>query len=280
MHNGEFVRLVREALGIQQNDLAERIEVSPPALTRFEKGRSGLREENLLKIAAKLNLNPEYLLYGAGNPFLSPAADQPIKLFIPMEDKTLNLGLLEILLLQNDRATIMPVFPNYSVLNAIKSKRTVIGRDNARIFAVIMRDSTGNIFVLKEKGNQLFVFSEIFRLAEKIEQESPGKYFVIHSAPSAPANFTTIAEKILDWDNLSKNDLVRFIENGEALKHRRTLFLLFDIMQSQSDNPADRVWARGITEKLRKIKKDEIDSISRTIFPEIARILRERVRIE
>ena len=58
---GKRIKELREACGIKQFELAEMLEMEPSNLTRIENGYQFPKEENLSKIASKLNVDEKEL---------------------------------------------------------------------------------------------------------------------------------------------------------------------------------------------------------------------------
>ena len=75
---GERLKLIRKALGLTQEQLAQRLGVGKTALSMIETGRSRLSTRNKNILVQELNANPEWLESGKGemfnaNPALSSA---------------------------------------------------------------------------------------------------------------------------------------------------------------------------------------------------------------
>lgn len=61
---GERIRTRRKALGISQEDFAERIERVPKFCADIERGQTGMSIETMLSICSLLKLSPDQLLFG------------------------------------------------------------------------------------------------------------------------------------------------------------------------------------------------------------------------
>ena len=69
---GERLKFIRKLKGMTQTQLAKAIGVDQSAISQIERGDSkGANAENLLKIAAVLQTNPQWLLTGRGDKDLS-----------------------------------------------------------------------------------------------------------------------------------------------------------------------------------------------------------------
>jgi transcriptional regulator with XRE-family HTH domain len=62
---GTRIRTIRRERGLTQDALAERVGVSRSAVAQWETGRTGQLTGNLSRIAGALEVNVEYLMYGA-----------------------------------------------------------------------------------------------------------------------------------------------------------------------------------------------------------------------
>lgn len=59
---GNRMKKKRTELGLSQKDLAEQVEVTPPAINRFEKGEKSPSIDTLVKLAKILGVSTDYLL--------------------------------------------------------------------------------------------------------------------------------------------------------------------------------------------------------------------------
>ena len=71
--NGATVRVVREALGITQHDLAARAGLSQGALSHIESGKHGTTAETNRKLAEGMGVPLESITYPVGAPEPEPA---------------------------------------------------------------------------------------------------------------------------------------------------------------------------------------------------------------
>lgn len=65
---GERIRFQRKALGISQEDFAERIGRVPKFCADIERGQVGMSIETMLSICSLLKLTPNELLFGESTP--------------------------------------------------------------------------------------------------------------------------------------------------------------------------------------------------------------------
>ncbi len=61
---GARIQAVRRERGLTQDDFASRVGVSRSAVAQWETGRAGQVTGNLSRLAAVLDVNVEYLMYG------------------------------------------------------------------------------------------------------------------------------------------------------------------------------------------------------------------------
>lgn len=62
---GERIRSQRKALGLSQEDFAERIGRVPKFCADIERGQAGMSIDTMLKICSFLKISPDYLLAGS-----------------------------------------------------------------------------------------------------------------------------------------------------------------------------------------------------------------------
>lgn len=70
MNFGEKLILMREKLGFNQNDFAEKIELAPQSLSRYEKNKVKPSIEFIEKLTDMFSVNSNWLINGKGNIFI------------------------------------------------------------------------------------------------------------------------------------------------------------------------------------------------------------------
>ncbi len=70
MNFGEKLILMRETLGFNQNDFAEKIELAPQSLSRYEKNKVKPSIEFIEKLTNMFSVNSNWLINGKGNIFI------------------------------------------------------------------------------------------------------------------------------------------------------------------------------------------------------------------
>lgn len=82
------IRELREAIGMTQAELARRINVTPPALQKVERGTRGLDQQWMRRIAPALGVTPADLLPIEDNPWaLAPVERELIDSYRHAEDE-------------------------------------------------------------------------------------------------------------------------------------------------------------------------------------------------
>lgn len=68
----ERIKILRETLGISQEDMAKTLGITRPGLSDIERGRRAVNEKHikLILLAPDLNVSEEWLRYGTGAMFL------------------------------------------------------------------------------------------------------------------------------------------------------------------------------------------------------------------
>lgn len=61
---GIRIAVRRKELGMTQEDLAKRVELTPQTISSAECGKKGLKPENIAKVSAALNCTTDYLMLG------------------------------------------------------------------------------------------------------------------------------------------------------------------------------------------------------------------------
>ena len=70
MNFGTRLKEIREILGFNQNEFAEKIELAPQSLTRYEKNKVKPNIEFIEKLTNMFSINSNWLLTGKGEPLI------------------------------------------------------------------------------------------------------------------------------------------------------------------------------------------------------------------
>ena len=109
------VKLIRKALGLTQEQLAQRLGIGKAALSMIETGKAGLSARNRNILVQELNINPDYLELGTGEMFSADPQLQTFKLrtdaSLPMQSVPLYSieGTAGLVPLFTDQAQFKPV---------------------------------------------------------------------------------------------------------------------------------------------------------------------------
>lgn len=77
---GAKIAQLRETRGMTTVELAEKIGISQPQISRLENGKQGFRAETLIKIASALDVNAGYFFQdNGGEPRVSPQAEEALQ---------------------------------------------------------------------------------------------------------------------------------------------------------------------------------------------------------
>ena len=87
---GERVKLIRKALGMTQEQLAQRLGVGKTALSMIETGKARLSSRNRNLLVQELNVNPDWIDTGKGemfnaNPALSSSYGHGLEMAMPLQ---------------------------------------------------------------------------------------------------------------------------------------------------------------------------------------------------
>jgi len=86
---GKRIARQRKYLGLTQQELAERSEVSDAMISTAENGMKALRCDNLLKISRALEVSTDYLLTGQTNPVDSDMVTKRLEGLTPEQLRTI-----------------------------------------------------------------------------------------------------------------------------------------------------------------------------------------------
>ena len=141
-----FFKIARVMQGITQKEVGLAAGVSTQAINIYENGRGTLSLETLSKIAARLNINQEYLTDPTDTPFLSnDILIMSIPAAMPMQ------VVYQLLYFLAKKTEMIEVLFLHS--NTIFAKRLMrCPKVDNPIMAIACRDSYGNIFLFKRQN--------------------------------------------------------------------------------------------------------------------------------
>ena len=192
-------RFVREALGLTQQHIAERIKINQGSIHKYEAGMASLSKETLIKIAREIHINPAYVLGNSSEPFKS---EELIKMFV-IGERAPDVGIKPI-------TEIVRLCGKIDILSLIVDAETLTRHKVSRhsllpkaVCAVAMKDGNSNYFIVRRKKPEFLILldGDLARVMDT-------------SAPANIARFWNMTinlglyEKIQDW-NVSRKDIER-----------------------------------------------------------------------
>lgn len=263
-----LINRVRVAQGISQTDIAKALGISQAAINQFEKLKATLSEKTLRKMAPLLNLNPDFIESGTGNPFKQRNSKEVIKMFIH-EDPfgEIDLSIFNLVARYNNNAIFLFLRPPhfYGSKPAFKS----FHRRDLRC-ALIVKDSDNNIFFFRKKEDDVF-FSEVELKNHLRVMAFKGKrYFVIDVAGISKLLY----EGIKNWSlNIREiNSLINKIAYGG---NREFLIRLINKTWSHPTMVEYQGEYETIRKNIEKMDNEMLEQYLIKIIPKFAKILKE-----
>jgi len=142
MKLNELFKLSRILEGVSQVDLASAVEISQPAIQRFESGQPTLSVATIRKIAPFLKINPEYVIDETKNPFKS---DELIKMFFNEKMSLYIIEPINVLVFFNNKLKFISLVSNIN----LPSKVSGLSLSPNPIYAIAVEDENNNIFLLR-----------------------------------------------------------------------------------------------------------------------------------
>jgi transcriptional regulator with XRE-family HTH domain len=266
-----FIRSVREAQGLPQKDIAQKIHVWPSALTQYEKSDASLSKEKLLEIAPLLNLNPEFIRQGVGNPFKAADKSSLIKMsLILTEEGKIDLNLIRFIADFSEKSAFIFLKP----IDVPKDKPRLVSkwrRSGNTIYALLVQDDDGNRFLFKRTDDSFFNESEIVPLLS----DSMG-YHKFHKV-SVSGISSVLFEKIKGWGNLSRSDFDSLIATAQSRDKIEMLSELIDILSNYEATDEDKKNLERLKTIFQNIEPQNASDLLDTILPKFVRILSNTV---
>lgn len=275
-----FIRMVREAQGILQSELAKKIGVSQSAIAQFEKLKSTLSLETLLKLAPHLNLNPDFIEKGIGNPYKQTLPQKITKLFLAEDDYgKIDFSLVKIIAETNKTATFIffkPILPRPDLMAKIDdpARKEIVQwvkqrRQGIATYAIFIHDDDSNSFLFKRKNNLLFNEQELLLSLQEIEAKDK-KYF---ETDILNVNLIWYARELRNWHTLPDKEL---IEELLKLKHdfNRTMIhkIINEVWGYKTLQP-DREGYDKVKTRINKMDKDNLERLLSHLIPELAKVI-------
>lgn len=165
-----FLRLMRTYQGITQDELVKGASITKASLSAYELGKFKLASNHIYVLCEKLGIDPDYAAGRTKYPFKK--ANGFYKMFLSHEGTFLGVPLLEPLhsLVEFSKSTdvIILTESDYSVPAGRRYNWL-----QETVLAIAVRDSAGNIFILREKAHveHLVIFPAHLKeiLADQLE---------------------------------------------------------------------------------------------------------------
>ncbi len=278
LHLPLFLRTVRQALEISQTKLSREIGISQPSLAQYESLKISLSPEVLLKIASVLNISPDFILEGKGNPFKQNESGKIIKMLLP-EDRLQKIDYSIILEIANASKNALFSFLKAPSIMGIPELRTQEFirheiaqwrkqlRQGVSICALFVQDSDSNTFLFKRKNNLLFNEGELVTALREIEAMGQ-KYFEIEII----RGFFFVKDIILWSDELGMN-FANELNEDRHFENRRFILTLLDNLWTHKTLLTDQESYNIIRNEVRKMSNAELHKVLSLLIPQIAKVV-------
>lgn len=266
-----FLRVVREAQGISQRQLAVLLGVSSPAIAQYEKSARSLSKAKILALAPLVNLNPQFIEQGVGNPF----KQRDKKKIIKMHFQTSPFGEIDPVLLKpifeyNDKAVFLLLKPTTILKSTVKNmNRNRSG--NADIYALLIQDSDGNRFLFKQKNDALFDGNSVRSMIE--ENVSSDKRFRIETVDIPLSTY----EKIHSWDDLTDKDVEPILTSYLHKDDIEILQELVDVFSAYSRARKEKGQMDSIRGNIQKLNPKIVSAALESEIPDFVDRLNKRL---
>lgn len=242
----------------------KKVSVGQTSLAKFENGRATLSSKSLSEMAYILNLNPEYVLSGFGNPFKQATPDTIIKMFF-QEDKpgSIDFNLIDLILETNERVSILSLKPHMPV---DADRRLLRKRGSRHYYALVVMDADENMFLFRREDKDEF-FDET-DLKPVLKDRQTVDY---NSAIISTELFSRIREQ---WDEVSINDIKAVIEGVSRRENLIFLSRIIKKVSSYESSSNGKEEYRQLFERLERMDAHELDYLLSRQLPEIGRVLK------
>ena len=266
-----FIKLVREAQGLAQKDIAHELNIWPSALAQYENNIASLSREKLALMAPLLNLNPDFVDQGNGNPFKSRDKSQVIKMFLPLlgeENNESDLTIIKAIADYSDKATFLFLKP----IELPKNKPRLMSqwqRSGNNIYALLIQDDDGNRFVYRRKNESFFSEKSILSLLDNVSLSNKS-LFKVRVVGIDQENY----DKIHAWGSL------RYIDFDQYVSDKDDLYILSELMNVISDYELPQEMQHEletIKSRLKGISPSQATHLCDTIMPTLVHALHTNV---
>ena len=277
-----FLRMVRDAQGISQAELSEKIGVSQSAIAQFEKMKATLSMRRVIRMAPILNVNPSYLQTGIGNPFMQTIKQKAIKMFFP-EDPLgrIDSTLVRIIMDANKQADFFFLRPGYfnprsiaKVSGTVKKELNQWQRQrasNTLLCGLYVCDGDNNTFLFKRKNNRLFDNEELMPCFLERIGENDHKYFPFDTINLGLPECI----EIIKWHDSSFEKLFAEIPRLKFLNDRKFVTRLLNDLWSRKEFLKDsRTYEKAMAMVI-GMRDDNLRRVLSVLVPRIAKVVEE-----
>lgn len=273
-----FIRKAREAQGISQKEIAEAINISQSAITQFEKLKATLSVETLVKMAPLLNINPEFIEKGTGNPFKQVDKQKIIKMFMPENPLgEIDYVLIDLITKYNKEATFVLLLPvlHEKMRGDFKKLRSRL-QPYGYCYALLIEDGDNNKIIFRRKDKEKILVSTpdwVTRL-NSLNKEGE-KYFEIKAIELTENLFKNIEE----WSNINVkelNTLLKSVNRREHIDFLRRLIKKIWTHKTMKKNQKD---AKKILKIIMDMENEDLDLLVAHLTHEFAEIIKKHLNL-
>lgn len=274
-----FMRSAREAQGIAQWEISEKTKdrdgkslITQSAIAQFEKMKISIATEKLMKIAPILNINPEFIKTGEGNPFKQADKNQIIKMLIQEDPfRKVDYGLLKTIAESNMRASFYFLRPTEFHEEELKKKDRL--RSWNAVFAIGVIDEDKNMFLFKRKEkNRLFDMSELKTMVPIASQDK--RFFKIYNVGLPLEMYDSIKK----WGDIDVVQLHQLFSSVEAKDHKDVLFDMIHVIWAHRSMANDQKAYKKILQKIKKMNAEEAESFVDKLMPGVASNIKKELQ--
>lgn len=241
-HLPMIIKIMREGLGINQDYLANVMDVDDSSLSKYESGSPQITRTTFLKIAKFLYLNDAYVEYGKGYPFKSNG--NLIRLLIKgflIPD----VSIFFILIYYARQLEFVSLIPDLG--SSSKKKRG--HRDKGYPYAIAARDQ-GNYFLLRMRLSNVFIVPQFKGNFSASVSTLIAGFKKRNNVTFRDAYIgETFYERLKRWDMLTVNDIEPFFSGEYDARVDRVVNVMIE--EEIPENLLEEV-VRKYKDKLRK----------------------------
>lgn len=260
-------KIVREAQGIRQKDLGMAVGLNQSAIAQYEGSALSLSAEASVGMASALNINPDYVESGIGNPFKARDKSKLIKMLFPETiDGEVDPILVDIILDHNSYISCILMTPE-------KLKKRTTLRQPGYFFALLVRDEDGNVFLFRHRDKDRWIgmtgaWLEKLQMRhnEKIEH---GGYVLAKPAKLSDQMF----EKIREWTVEDVREFDDFLLTIWP-NSREGVLKLIDLLSSLDKNSERRAGYRKAANYVLTAPLKDLDGFLDRILVKIEQAMR------